>query len=342
MRVVYYTPDYQVVLTRRCAYVCGYCNFTNTPSPLPASRKQFRQWLRTASRLGARQVTLTAGEGITGQPEIVSTTRYYGFEGWYDYICCLCRLVLEHNGREPLYPQIDIGSIPFADLLKMRPYSPLIKLMTHSADDSLQDKPAHAKAPHKTFRQRLAALEDAGQVGMRVATGIMIGIGENPDSWTRAAEAVSKSHHRHGNIEHFIIKPFQPMRFSAMGNLPPASDEALLSAIRAVRDHLDTRIPLVADLQDRLHLVPAAMNEGMDDLGDLRIGSTEHINFDLPSALDAVKQSTTKAGIQICERKLPVSRTPCRKSVLPGACPNGYDNGQGKLALSPASGNICL
>src|SRR5687767_2391119 len=99
-----YIPEFQVVLTRRCGFNCGYCNFPSTPSPVLPSLKQFSRWLRMAARMGATQITLSAGEGIERTRDITSTVRFYGFESWGDYLAALCSSVLEFSGERVLFP----------------------------------------------------------------------------------------------------------------------------------------------------------------------------------------------------------------------------------------------
>lgn len=303
MRVLTYVPDFQVLVSRRCAYACGYCNFPNTPALVPPSKKQVRRMLNTAARLGAIQLTLTAGEGIESSEEILSVCRYYGFHDYYDYLKSLCQYILERKGNRLFFPVLDVGAVPFTELRKLRPVLPIARLMLESADDSLLSKVAHRNAPHKAVRARMAALEDFCRADIPLITGIRVGIGEAPASWQRAAELVSQLNAKYGNIQSFVIRPFYPVPYSEMANLPPATDEMVIDAIKAVRGSLDRRILVSTQLAPgRLHLACRVASAGADDLGAICLGSSERIDFGVAGELQQAQDEAALKGVKVCER----------------------------------------
>lgn len=300
MPLATFVRDYQVILTRRCAYSCGYCAFGSTPSPVPPSKKQLIRHLRAAGRLGARQVTLTAGEGIEANAEIMSASRYFGFEGWYEYIAAVCQQVL--SSPAGLYPVLDAGAIPLTELRKLKPYLPVMRLLMHSADDKLLRTGIHSGAPHKSFAARHMALEATGKLGISTITGITIGMGETPESWTRAALTVSSLYRAHGHIVCFAIRPFFPDRFSPMEMWPPVADDVLLDAVKRVRDVLAPEILLSVELAARPHLMAEAVKAGAEDLGPFRLGDGSSVNFDIEDQIDGARETAAKAGIAFEER----------------------------------------
>lgn len=316
MEILTYVSDFQVFLTHRCAYECGYCSLPNTPGePLP-SKKQVQRLLRTASRLGAHQITLCAGEGVDELPEIVSTCRYYGFSGWFDYLRAISQAILQRNGHQLFFPVLDVGPIPYAELRRLQPVVPLVRLMLDSADDSLQSKPAHMNAANKTVQQRLAALEDLGKIGIPTVTGIWIGIGESPDSWVRAAKLISQANQSHGHIQSFAVKPFHPVPFSKFSRRAPVTDEVFLEALRVIRKHLDKRIAISAEVNSRGHLILPAAGEGVTDFGNMRFGSSEHINFEMHGMIETLRQDAQKNSLRFCER-MPFFESFLRRRELP-------------------------
>ena len=306
-----------MVLTRRCAFGCGYCNFPNTAAAPPPSHKDIRRSLRTAARLGVHQVTLTAGEGVDTTPEIVSTCRYYGYTGWYDYIRGLCEFILHRNGRTLFFPQLEVGPIPLSELRPISLVAPMARLLLHSADNGLHARPAHMEAPHKTVERRLAAIEELGILGVPTVTGITVGIGEASDSWGRAARLISEMHRRSGHIASFVVRPFYPQPFSRMAGVPPVSDHTYIEAVRAVRRVLDDGILLTAELNDRLHLVPELLKCGVTDIGTTRLGSSEKIDFEMQATLNQATADLAQAGIAMNER-MPLPEAVVRRQRLPG------------------------
>lgn len=343
MDVVTYIPDFQVFLTRRCAMRCGYCNFGTTPTTLPPSKKRLQQMLNIAGRLGACQITLTSGEGIEELPEISSTVRYYGFTNWYDYVGGLCRATLARNGRYLFFPQVDIGPIPPAEIPRLRQVAPVVRLLIHSADDSLQYQPAHLDAPDKRFAARMAALEHLGRFEMPGVTGIQVGIGESQSSWVDAARAVSQLNKRYGHIQCFVIKPFFPQRFTRMANHPPVSDEAVLEAIRVVRAELDPSIVLGAELQSRMHLLVEAYKAGARDMGRIVVGTSDHIDFDSSAEMESMHELAKRSKIQLCKR-MPFLAGFLRSHELPQHVKSNVDRFQrlsDKVFLAGSASQAC-
>lgn len=304
MVTVVYTPAYQVYLSKRCAFSCDYCNFAHVPSqPLP-SPKRFRAFLRTAQRAGAWQITLTSGEGIARLTEIVSTCRYYGFGSYYEYLYEICRLTLEAKGRQPLTPVLDVGAVPRAELRRLAPVLPLMRLMLDAVDPALS-KTVHALAPQKQPLLRSLALQDTGRMGIPVVTGIRVGIGESPESWEEAAEIANSVHARHQNVMAFHLIPFAPEKFSPMADHPPVANEVYQQAIRAVRRRLDPSITLVAEIHRRPALAVESVVAGAFDLGPIRIADNEHFDLDILNTIESTRQLLRKINVDLkCETVL--------------------------------------
>lgn len=306
MAVFTYVPEYQVVLSRRCVYTCGYCNFPQTPSPFPPSPKQFRQKLRLAARLGATQITLTAGEGLEKVREIQSTVRYFGFNRWADYLQALCEAVMECRGPRVLFPVLDVGRLCFGDLRQMANTVSSVRLLLEAADDSLLHKPAHEGAPHKSMEERTAALSELGRLNIPTVTGIRVGIGESPESWALAAQRITGIHRRYRHIQQVVIVPFQPVQFSEMSICPPASPTLIREATAVMRRALDPRLPLSVEFCDRPANADEYLAPGSHDFGCVRLGSTDRVNVDAPKAISDLQQKLAANGDTL-EQRLPWS-----------------------------------
>ena len=306
MAVYTYVPEYQVVLSRRCAFTCGYCNFPQTPSPFPPSPKQFRRTLRLAARLGATQITLTAGEGIEGVREIQSTVRYFGFPKWSTYLQALCQSVLDFRGPRLLFPVLDVGRLPFPDLRLLAETASSARLLLEAADDSLLQKTAHEGAPQKSMEERTAALSELGRLHIPTITGIRVGIGESPESWALAAKRITGIHRRYRHIQQMVLVPFQPVPYSSMSFCPPASPELVHEATAVVRRELDASIPLTVEFCDRPSDAQAFLAAGSTDFGCVRLGSTDRVNVDAPLAISDL-QHQLQQHEHTLEARLPLS-----------------------------------
>gem|GEM_PF-2457603 len=314
---VTYVPSFEIVLTRRCAYACGYCNFTNQPSPLPPSHKNLQRQLRLAAQLGACQVTLSAGEGIEELPEIHRVSRYYGYSTWFDYLAGVVKGIVEAKNVLPLVPVLDVGALGFVELQKMREFLPALRLMLDTADDSLQFQLAHREAPQKRLAARCRAIETAGQIGIPVITGILVGIGESPKSWALAAEQVAKLQDKYQHIQQFSVVPFSPAPRTPMETMPPPTQETYLQACRDVNSILKGHVRVVAEVQGRFELVEALLDLGIEDLGEIRLGDSDRIDTEISSVLQVLADQLGKKGWQLCPRPTLVNGVVRRRLLSP-------------------------
>jgi 7,8-didemethyl-8-hydroxy-5-deazariboflavin synthase CofG subunit len=296
-----YIPEFQVVLTRRCAYNCGYCNFPSTASPLLPSLKQFARSLRMAARMGATQITLTAGEGVDRIRDITSAVRFYGFESWADYLAALCKSVLEFKGERVLFPVLDVGRLSYRDFHKVAPFVSQIRLLLESADDSLLQKAAHAQAAHKEFDTRTIALDELGRLHVPIVTGTRIGIGESEDSWLAVAARASAIYRRHRNLCGFVVIPFRPVPYSTMAFSPPIADDTVVRALNVIRKELHPHIPMAVELPGNPEYSMKFVGPACTGLGVVRYGSNERLNVDIPHAVASVREQLADQDIRLQE-----------------------------------------
>lgn len=316
MAVYTYVPEYQVVLSRRCLYTCGYCNFPQTPSPFPPSPKHFRRTLRLAARLGATQITLTAGESIEKVKEIQSTVRYYGFDKWSDYLLALCHAVLDFRGPRVMFPVLDVGRLPYTDLRIVGEAASCVRLLLEAADDNLLQSAAHEGAPQKSLEERTVALSELGRLHIPTTTGIRIGIGENPESWALAAKRITGIHRRYHNIQQMVLIPFEPVPYSAMSVCPKPTPETIREATATVRRYLDPAIALNVEFCDRPHDAESYLAPGSTDFGCIRLGSTDHVNVDAPQAISEIKDALAQRE-QKLDQRLPWSPQYLSRESIP-------------------------
>lgn len=338
MPVVSFVPTYEIVLTRRCAYGCGYCDFASRPSPQPPSQRAFLRQLRLAARMGVNQVHLVAGEGIAELPEIHRVCRYYGYATWYDYLRALVETVVTAEGMRPLVPVLDVGELAFADLHRMRRFLPALRLMLDSADDRLQYRVAHRLAPHKTLASRLRALEVAGKAGQPVITGILVGIGESEASWAMAAENVAKLHEQYHHIQSFVLRPFEPALRTPMELALPPTRETFLRACRVVSKILRGKVLVVAEIESRLEWLDDLLQAGIRDLGAVRLGGNESIATDLAAALATLEAQLEEKGWRLRPRQTIVNGM-ARRCILPPAVAELLQRQRDYRATSPQEGD---
>lgn len=306
MYKVQFIPEYQVMVSRRSTFTCAYCNFGSTPSPLPPSLKTYRSYLRTAQRLGATQISISAGEEAAKITEVENTARYYGFSDFYEYITELCRLAAEAKGTSPLMPVVNIGAIPFRNLLQLKPYIAGVRLLLETTDKNILET-VEKGSPQKNPALRLFALDNIAKLRIPVFTGTRIGLGETEESWIEAAESINAIHEQTGSVHSFSLVPFHPLPFTEMEDHPPVSPQVFIAAIKAVRSVLHKDIKLVAELNDRMDLAAEAVISGAFDFGIVRLASNQKIFIDAPNALEKTRDLLSRMTISL-EPRQPITR----------------------------------
>lgn len=302
MSTISYIPEYQVVLSRRCPYACGYCNFPNTPSPPLPSGKQLRKYLRLAARLRATQITLTAGEDSQAVVEVHNTCRYYGYDNWGEYLRAMCSIVLNYESPRVLFPVIDVGRLPYQLLRDVANVAAGVRLLVDTADESLSATLAHDNAPQKTLESRMAGLEELGRLRIPAFTGTRVGIGESESSWAAVAERINIVHRRYRNVASFAVLPFRPLPFTPMAFLPGVPPDQLQKAVKVIRSELDKHIPVCVEIPETPIDPRTYLESSLTDIGIVRVGSNEKINIDVSHLLGELNLHVMNRGDKLNER----------------------------------------
>ncbi len=214
-----------LILTRRCAYRCGYCDYSTTYSrPLPP-RKAIRKSLRRAIDAGSSQFHLTGGEGISEDPETLSTINYYGFKTYIEYLQTVCEIALSAHNGTGIFPVLQLGGFLHEQLLQIKGLIPCIKIMLESVDSGLLYQASHEHASSKSPEERLEDILEAGRAGIPTTTGILVGIGESPASRMLSLKVLAEAHKRYGHIQNIVISRFRPRPGTPMEDFQPGNPQ---------------------------------------------------------------------------------------------------------------------
>ncbi|MBV1917725.1 MAG: 7,8-didemethyl-8-hydroxy-5-deazariboflavin synthase CofG, partial [Sphingomonadaceae bacterium] len=247
-RVMTYSPKVFIPVTRLCTDVCHYCTFATTPSQLEAPYLDVSEVLdiaRAGERAGCREALLTFGDA----PE----RRYGAAREWLaergysrtiDYVRDLAEAIVRETG---LLPHVNAGLLDEDDFRMLRPVAPSAGLMLESTSDRLCEKGgAHYGSPDKVPALRIASLEAAGRAKMPMTSGILIGIGEEPEERMEALLALRDIHRAHGHIQEVIVQNFCPKPGTKMAESPEASESDFLRVLAAARIVLDDDVSVQA------------------------------------------------------------------------------------------------
>jgi len=303
--VITYCITKSIVLSRRCVNHCGYCDFhTQAHAPLP-SPKKLDQAIRAALQQGATELEVLGGEGVGTLKEIASASRYYGFSNYLHYLEQAFAMSAHSNGRPGLLAVPNLGSFSQGDLERLKNWVPCLKLFFESSDPALMMDLAHEGAPGKAPEKRLQNIIDAGAARIPVTTGILIGIGETGPSRKRTLAVLAEVHRRYGHLQNVILEPFEPQAGTKMADWPACPDELLLETIALARQIFGLEFPLTLRIFKRQHLLDQALESGINDFGEICLGTSVEENATLLQRLALIQSYCSARGIELQER-LPV------------------------------------
>ena len=301
-RELTFSWTFPVVLTRRCAWACGYCPYPVSPSPPLPSRARLQQLLGMARSLGLRQVRITGGEGVENHPEVFETCRFYGFRSYSEYLRSVLGEVTRNGASPPLFPELDLGALSFVQMQQLRERVFTLRLYLDSMDEKLQYGTAHGLSRGKWAKHRLTALISAGRLGIPVNSGLMVGIGEQADSRLRALETLARLAERYGHIQSVTIHPFEPYPRTPMANCPPAAVEEILPTVAEARQLLPASVAVQIPASRFPEHVVEFVAAGADDLGDFDLKGDAAADEGVLAAFKTVKERLAGIGIRPVDR----------------------------------------
>lgn len=297
-----YCFSHSLVLTRRCANACGYCDFNLLPSPSLPSRKRLDQVYRQGARLGAVEMEIISGEGLSEHREIQSVLRYYGISDFQSYLQQAITQAMQTNGHLGLLPVANVGPISTAEIERLKRFLPCLKIMLPSIDTALMNKPAHRNAPSKNPETRLQAILDAGAAGVTVSSGMLIGIGESVASREATLRVLLRAHERYGHIQNIIIERFKPRPGTLMADWPECPQRDVLEVARTARRIFGPDMPLTFPVLEEVELLDEAVAAGIDDFGEVRLSADPAQNEQTLQRLALVRLRCHALGRELNER----------------------------------------
>ena len=294
-----------IPVTRLCRNVCGYCSFASSPQAVPQaflSVDEVLQIARAGAAAGCREALFTLGE----KPELRyraarEALQALGHESTVDYVAALAERVFSETG---LLPHINAGNLTVAEFARLRPHAASMGIMLESAASRLSERgQAHWNCPDKEPAARLATLAAAGQAGVAMTSGILIGIGETPAERVEALLALRTIHERHGNVQEVIVQNFRAKARTPMAH---ASEPTLAEhawTIAMARLVFGASMSIQAPPNLRAGELQTLIDAGVNDWGGISPVTIDHVN---PEAawpeLEQLASETRACGGELVER----------------------------------------
>ncbi|HEU0046960.1 MAG TPA: 7,8-didemethyl-8-hydroxy-5-deazariboflavin synthase CofG [Nitrososphaera sp.] len=304
---VTYSRKVFINLINLCRDTCTYCTYKKEPGEPMLSMLEPTQVLALAE--AGKKYRCTEALFVTGErPE----QKYGQARAWLsslghsstvEYIREMSELVIEKTG---LLPHTNAGSLTRKEMIILKDTNVSLGAMLETSSERLMGKGMpHEDAPSKNPKVRIKTLESAGELGIPMTTGLLVGIGETPEELVDSLFVIKKLHEKYGNIQEVIMQNFAPKPQTGMAQFPQPSLEYFLRAVamtRIIMPNMNVQVPpnLNPDIFGRY------IDAGINDWGGISPVTIDHVNPEFPwPSIESVQKVTEGRGRRLRAR-LPV------------------------------------
>lgn len=305
-KIVTYSRKVFFNLINLCRDTCSYCTYKSEPGQSKVSMMS-KQDILNLSKLG-KKYRCTEALFVTGErpeqkyQEARTWLKENGFGSTAEYLVHASEISL----KEGLFPHTNAGNLTKSEMSELKKTNVSLGLMLENSSERLSGKDMpHQFAPSKNPKARLRVLEEAGEIGIPMTTGVLIGIGETAFEIIDSLYAIKKIHKKFGHIQEIILQNFQPKIDTKMKSFPSAEQvyfKNMVALARIIMPKMNIQIPP--------NLSPSSYSDflsvGINDWGGISPITPDYVNpeFSWPS-IDTVKKNSSDAGFDLMAR-LPV------------------------------------
>ena len=293
-------------LVNLCRDTCSYCTYKSEPGQSKISMMS-KQDVFNLAKLGKKH-GCTEALFVTGErpeqkyPEARTWLRENGFGSTAEYLVHASEIAF----KEGLFPHTNAGNLTKSEMNDLKKTNVSLGLMLENSSTRLSEKDMpHQFAPSKNPKTRLRVLEDAGEIGIPMTTGALIGIGETAFEIIDSIYAIKKIHEKFGHIQEIILQNFQPKIDTKMKGFPSAEEvyfKNIVALTRIIMPKMNIQIPP--------NLSPSSyadfLSVGINDWGGISPLTPDYVNpeFSWPS-IAMVEKNSSNSGFEL-KTRLPV------------------------------------
>jgi len=304
-RRVTYSRKIFLPLTNLCRDRCGYCTFVKGPNQKGAwtmTPDEVRHVAYQGAELGCKEALLSLGDHPElRHPEMAATLRGLGYGSTPEYVAAISELVFRETG---LLPHTNCGTLDTDEMAAIAEWNVSMGIMLESTSMRLHEPGgAHYGTVTKEPEMRIATLDTAGELGVAMTTGILIGIGETPEDRVDSLLAIRDANDRHGHIQEVIVQNFRAKNPTRMRGSPEPSTVDMLRTLAVARLVLGARMNVQAPPNLNSDGAGAYLLAGINDWGGISPLTKDFIN---PEAawpeIPRLRELTAEAGYELRER----------------------------------------
>ncbi len=294
MKIVTFSRNVFLPLTRTCRNVCAYCGFRRNDFKVMSPKEVVSILARARN---AVEALFTFGERPDVYPEFRRNLKSIGYESFLDYV----RDMNETAVKMGLLPHTNAGVLSYHELKVLKPYNASMGLMLEQA----VELECHRDCPGKRPEKRIRTIKNAGKLRIPFTTGILVGIGESEYDRIYSLEVIRDIHENYGHIQEVIVQNFTPKKGTPMENCKPPSLEEMLKTVKIARKIIpeDVAIQIPPNL---VKDVTPFLDAGARDLGGISEVTPDFINPEHPwPSIRELKDFLARRGYVLRER-LPI------------------------------------
>src|SRR5918992_5468788 len=201
-RRVTFSRNLTLSLSRTCRCHCKYCAFA-THRPHLHEPEEVERLIDRAARRRVKELLVLTGEAPDHHPGVRRRLEELGFADFTAYVVWACERALERG----LLPHTNLGVLSKHDLARLREVTASQGLMLESINPDLE---VHRGSPTKHPERRLETIRAAGELKIPFTSGILVGIGEEPEERVASLEALAEVQREYGHLQEVILQNFVP------------------------------------------------------------------------------------------------------------------------------------
>lgn len=293
-------------LINLCKDTCSYCTYKAEPNESKLSlmsKNSVLELLTLAKKFNCVEALFVTGERPEQKyDEAKKWLKENGFSSTAEYLVYASEMAISKD----LFPHTNAGNLTKSEMRELQKTNPSMGLMLENVSERLTQKGMpHHLASSKKPQNRLHVLQDAGELGIPMTTGLLIGIGETPIEVIESIFAIKNLNERFSNIQEIILQNFQPKLDTKMKNFPSAQEnyfKIVVALTRIIMPKMNIQIP--PNLSPNSY--QSFLTIGINDWGGISPLTPDYVNpeFQWPE-INNIEQHTNNAGFNL-ECRFPV------------------------------------
>ena len=287
-------------LVNLCKDTCSYCTYKAEPNESKLSmlsKNDVNQLLTLAKKYNCVEALFVTGENPEQKYQEVRTwLKTNGFSSTAEYLIHVSELVLSKG----LFPHTNAGNLTKEQMRELQKTNPSMGLMLENVSERLTQKGMpHYLASSKRPKARLQVLQNAGELGLPMTTGLLVGIGETPYEIIESIFAIKNLNDKYSNIQEVILQNFHPKPDTLMNNFPSAEEDyfkIVVALTRIILPKMNIQIP--PNLSPKSY--QSFLSVGINDWGGISPLTPDYVNpeFSWPD-IKKIEENSKKAGFKL-------------------------------------------